>query len=153
MPASLKPLTIQSDAGGWRVRLARGWLAALVLLAPLKFGSVMVTGEVAFFPLSGWEWLLGGWPPVLAPAAAAVGLLLAVLAVPPPARPWCGSGVASPAVWGGLLLLSLAGLFRTTEADAAFLMVLHGVGIVCFVAAVWWLRAGDSGFDPWFWAA
>jgi hypothetical protein len=144
----LKTLTTQSDFLSWRGWLARGWLVALAVLAPLKFGTVMVTGEVALFPMSGWEWLLGGWPPVLAAGMAAVGLLLAVLAWPvPPGR---DGNALIPGAWWLLAVVALAGLAHTTETDAAFLTLLQWGGVGCFVTAVWWTRARDPGFDRWF---
>jgi len=122
------------------LRLSRGALVALVLLLPLKFGTVLNVGEIAFFPVSGLEWVLTAWPPSLFPVFAGGLLLLAVVSGGewPSGREWLGGW----GVWLALLGGALPGLIRTTEWDHALLFVWHLLGLFCLAAAAGILLRG-----------
>jgi len=122
-------------------------LTTVVLLAPLKLGTVAITGEVGLFPLNVWEWLFATWPPFLAPVLAGFALLLAVILFPPPRAP--GRFWLVPGVWLCLSLTTLAGLVRTTEWDAASLLFWHFLGVGAFALAVFWVWLRDPGLKPW----
>lgn len=141
------PAPTPAGLPAWRLLPPRLLLAAVVLLLPLKFGSVVVAGEVPVFPGSGWEWLLGAWPSFLAPAVAGGCLLVAVLLLPAPRvdrRYWL-----FPAAWLLLAAALLPGFARTTEWDAALLAGWHWWGVAAFALAVFWVWAWDAALDAW----
>lgn len=117
-------------------RVATFYLATLLVLAPLKFGTAITAGGVAVFPLSVLEWLVGPWPSFMAPAAAGVGLLLVVLSARPEAYPKLRSFklLWLPAVL--LVVVCAPGFWRTTEWDVAVMFIWHVLGVVCLVLAV-----------------
>ena len=131
--------------------LARGGLVALVLLLPVKFGTVVNVGEIAFFPTSALEWILAAWPPFLMPMCAGAILLLALAAGD-------GRGIPSrrPAIagiWLVLLVGTLPGLLRTTEWDHAALFLWHLLGIFCLAAAAERMLRETPGLSRWLLAA
>lgn len=129
------------------LRLAfRVWMAALVFLLPIKLGTVVVVGEIGMFPINGWDWLFGQWPPFLVPVFAGLSLLGAVLLYPVPPR---SRGWLVPGAWGLLALSGLAGLVRTTEWDAAQLMLWHLLGTAALVLAAFWAGSAEARLPRW----
>ena len=131
--------------------LPRFFLTGLVLLMPLKFGSLLASTDVPIFPVSVWDWAFAAWSPWLFPAVAGLALLLTVLLspVPDPApRLWL-----VPGLWAALLLSALLGLVRTTEWDAALLFLWHLLGIWCLTMAVCWRLPADPKLRNWLFAA
>ncbi len=127
--------------------LVRGLIAGLLFLAPLKFGTVINTGAISFYPVSVWEWLLSPWPGFLVAGLGGTVLLLAVLVYPCPRLPmrhWLYLGV-----WAGILVCALPGLYRTTELEAAALFLWHLLSILALVAAVLWVLPHDPVLRGW----
>lgn len=123
------------QSSGFGKLLVRCVLTITAVLAPLKFGTVVGVSEIALFPASGWEWLLGSWPPFLMPAFSGVCLLTVILVYPVPR--FLQRCAIVPGLWGALLLTLLPGLLRTTEWDAALLVLWHVLGVFAYVLAVW----------------
>ena len=127
----------------------RGWvvvrcaLTLTAILAPLKFGTVVGVSEISLFPTSGWDWVLGSWPPFFMPAFSG-GCLLVTLCVYPVRRVHPRTAII-PGIWALLLLALLPGLLRTTEWDAALLLLWHVLGVVTYVLAVWVAIQHDDG--------
>ncbi len=126
-------------------------LVLLVLLAPVKFGSVVGITEISLFPVSTWGWVFAAWPPFLFPVCTGLALAI-VAAVHPtprvPDRQWL-----LPGVWLALVLFAAIGLLRTTEWDYALLFLWHLLGIACFALAVFWALATDRHLGRWLLAA
>ena len=126
----------------------RAYLAALLFLAPLKFGSVIESGGISVVPVTVWDWLFASWAPFAFPALCGLALAWAAAVYRPPSLG--AAGLLLPGVWL-LLFLSLApGLIRTTEWDAASLLLFHLLGVACLSLAVYWaLEGGDQCLGAW----
>ena len=126
----------------------RAYLAALLFLAPLKFGSVIESGGISSVPVTGWDWAFATWAPFAFPALCGLALAWAAALHRPPSL--LATSLVLPGAWL-LLFLSLApGLIRTTEWDAASLLLSHLLGVACLSLAVYWaLEAGDQRLRAW----
>jgi tetratricopeptide (TPR) repeat protein len=124
----------------------RIYLCALVLLLPIKFGSLLASGEQANFPLDVWEWLFFVcYPSFLAPLLAAVALAWALCSRPAPAR---GADALLPAIWLLPIIAGLVGLIRSHELDYALQWLWHFCGAAALLSSVWWARASDEKLMP-----
>ncbi|MCF7854128.1 MAG: O-antigen ligase family protein [Candidatus Pacebacteria bacterium] len=138
------------EVGGVGVVLrvfVRSLIAALLFIAPLKFGSVVNTGAISLFPFGWLEWVIAVWPPFLAPVLCGIALLGATVVYPPPAqlrRHWL-----VPAVWLVLFGVCVLGLLRTTEWDYALLFLWHLLGVFCLAASVAWVLPRDPCLRRW----
>ncbi len=128
-------------------QLLRAYLAFLVLVAPMKLGSVVQAGEISFFPSSVWEVVFGIWPSWWMPPLT--GLALVATAVLRPGFGRLSWAWLVPGAWGLLWLVGLVGLFRTTEWDTALLFVWHLLGVFCFVLALFWAIQDDPALLRW----
>lgn len=129
----------------------RGYLTLLGFLAPLKFGTTVISSEIPFFPLSLFEWFLIPWPPWLMPVLAGAGLAassLTVRRIPGRTAEWL-----FPAVWGLLPLTAAIGLIRTTELDVAQRFLWHLTGAAAFGLAVFVAAKNDRILHRWLLAA
>lgn len=137
-----------SSAGnGSRNRdILRVYLCAMVLLLPIKFGSLVAGGEQANYPLNIWEWLFFVcYPSFLAPILSAVALLWAFCSRPAPAR---RADAVLPAIWLLPLAAGLVGMIRCSEWDYALQWTWHFWGVSSLVSAIWWARASDAKLMP-----
>lgn len=110
------------------------YLSFILLIAPIKLGSVVGTGGIALFPDGIFSWLLGGWPPAFTPVFTGLALILVLLERRgrplPPLRLLLF--LTLPAL---LLTIScLIGFIRTTETDMALIFFWHILSLtsLCF---------------------
>ncbi|NMA46618.1 MAG: hypothetical protein GX945_08655 [Lentisphaerae bacterium] len=126
--------------------LLRFYLCALVLLLPIKFGSLVGGGEQANYPLNIWEWLFFVcYPSFLAPILCGLALLWALCSRPAPTR---GADAIVPALWLLPLVAGLLGMIRCSEWDYAMQWAWHFFGLASLVSAIWWARASDDKLMP-----
>ena len=126
----------------------RAYLAALLFIAPLKFGSVIESGGISDVPVSVWDWAFATWAPFAFPAFCGVALAWAASVYRPPALRV--PSLLLPGAWLVLFLSLAPGLIRTTEWDAASLLLFHLLGAACLSLAVYWaLEAGDQQLRAW----
>jgi len=114
--------------------LPAAYVALLLFLAPLKFGTVVETAGIPFFPLSFAEWLLTPWPPFLLPILAGVAAILA--AAPATSSNRNAAAWLPVIVWCCALGGLLPGLVRTTEWDYAILFLRHVASAAALTMAV-----------------
>jgi O-antigen ligase len=117
---------------------------ALCVLLPLKFGIAVNNGEIAFFPVNVYEWILTPWPPFALPALCGVGLVLAN----PGMRIGRRQAMAVAAA-ASLVVAALAGLLRTTEHEYAQLFLWHLLGTLALALAVATQTARDPASRHW----
>ena len=118
-------------------RIADGFIVALLLLAPIKFGGLWNTGEIAMYPLDIWEWLFASWPPVLMPTLCGLALMLTIVAYPAPSQDRTSHPLLRPHVLTLLLVVAtLPGLIHTTSWFEAQLFLWHLTGAACLALAV-----------------
>jgi len=137
-----------SSAGnGSRNRNAlRFFLCTLVLLLPIKFGSLVASGEQANYPLNIWEWLFFVcYPSFLAPILCGLALLWALCTRPPPTR---SADAILPVIWLLPIAAGLIGMIRCSEWDYALQWSWHFLGVASLVTAIWWSRASDAKLMP-----
>ena len=150
-PAPAGPAAAVAESAPRRVIFCRSLLVLTVFLLPVKFGLPVTYWEAPVLPGSGWEWLLGLWPPFLAPCLAGTCLLAAALLLPVPRAPrhaWL-----LPTLWAVLLLAQLPGLRHTTEWDSALLMLGHWAGVAALALAGFWVWSHDQRLADWLLAA
>jgi hypothetical protein len=118
-------------------RIADGFIVALLLLAPIKFGGLWNTGGIAMYPLDIWEWLFASWPPVLMPALCGLALMLTIVVYPAPSQDRTPLPLLRPHVLTLLLVVAtLPGLIHTTSWFEAQLFLWHLTGAACLALAV-----------------
>jgi len=120
----------------WLERLTSGGIAVLLLVAPIKFASVVNSAGVSLYPTSFELLIIGTWPPFVLPIITSLLLALALL------RTWQRQdGAAVPLLLFGppALLIAVAGLgmFWTTELDGARQFVLHLASCLQLALAAW----------------
>ncbi len=112
------------------------YIAAVILIAPFKFGSVVNTTGIGFYPQTGFAWIFSPWPPFLLPAVTGIALGLSM---------WSGLSIF-PRDFSrykhlllpiaSLTIVSFIGIIRTTEYDAAILFIWYLIAVLNFVLAV-----------------
>jgi len=145
---SVTPVTPAASA--WHCCIFRVYTSMLVVLLPLKFGSIISPDELGSFPASLWQWLFSPWPAFLFSVLAGGALLLALLA-----RPQLPGGRAarlfySPAIlWTALLLACFLGLVHSSELDYAWRFLWYLAGVCSLVWAVTLMLPQDSQLQRW----
>lgn len=143
-PDAIAPWPRAAARGVMPLRL---YLCAVAVLAPLKCGGPIGPGEIALWPASLLEWVVGSWPPFVLGALSGVGLLWAVLVCRNSLRGcW---GCQALYVWLGLLASCGPGLVPTTEWDYALTFVLYLAGVCSFLAAALLAAGADPGLRRW----
>lgn len=119
---------------------------AFVVLAPLKFSSVVMSGEESGLLSADWALMLFNyWPVFLVPVCSGGLLLLALALFPLPA--W-GRSWWFPGVWLGLLAGFLPGLLATTELDVARNQLFHFLGMAALALALFLWVSRDRLAKP-----
>ena len=139
MTSNSQSLSLQQRSAGWV-----GWLiGVVVLLLPLKFGSLAALPEAAgFFPEYWADWLIVSWPAHSFGIFSGALLLLAVVFFPTP--PWNNRAGIAAALWGWGLPLA-AGLGAIAgDPDRSAGEIGHFAAIGAFVLTCHRLIASDG---------
>ena len=130
--------------------LAKFFISFLFLLAPIKFGSVLDSTSIGFYPLSLLEWFFSPWPSFIMPVLTGLALILSLVSA-------TSTGLSRLEKHKFLLLpiallffSSLIGLVHTTEKNYAYLFMWHILGILNFAIAVFLQTLDQPRSKNWF---
>ena len=113
-------------------------LLAILLLAPIKFGAMLLPGVPQFYNLDFWNLTVNSLPPAFFPVAAGLLLLLALAAfgVKDALAAGRGSLIYLLAV-KALLIAALAGFVNADNLESPVVEFEYISGIAAFAAAFW----------------